>query len=191
MEYRQQVYDFAEKYIEYFLDICTTKEDIEAAGFGNACFNLGFGADGGRKFIVMCHDSNAFDDTDDLSRVIDKVDNINVLGSAITAKWDLADELNEHTRLWISIALNRLKEMTEEKEPMTVQELSALLSEHREEILAETEVNTWDIDCWIHDPIQIVNMDSGIGYDVAKVLGITIDDILDAVAREQMMSMMF
>lgn len=38
MEYRQQVYDFAEKYIDYFLDIRTTKEDLEEAGFGNACF---------------------------------------------------------------------------------------------------------------------------------------------------------
>ena len=34
-------------------------------------------------------------------------------------------------------------------------------------------------------------MDSGIAYDVSRVIGITIDDILDAVAREQMMSMMF
>ena len=191
MEYRQQVYDFAEKYIDYFLDIRTTKEDLEEAGFGNACFNLGFGADGGRKFIVMCHDSNAFDDTDDLARVIDKVDNINVLGSAVSAKWDMAETLDEHTRMWISIALKRLKDMTEEKEPMTVQELSALLAEKRDEILEKTEVNTWDIDCWIHDPIQIVNMDSGIAYDVSREIGITIDDILDAVAREQMMSMMF
>ena len=139
----------------------------------------------------MCHDSNAFDDTDDLARVIDKVDNINVLGSAVSAKWDMAETLDEHTRMWISIALKRLKDMTEEKEPMTVQELSALLAEKRDEILEKTEVNTWDIDCWIHDPIQIVNMDSGIAYDVSRVIGITIDDILDAVAREQMMSMMF
>ena len=101
MEYRQQVYDFAEKYMDYFLDIRTTKEDLEEAGFGNACFNLGFGADGGRKFIVMCHDSNAFDDTDDLARVIDKVDNINVLGSAVSAKWDMAETLDEHTRMWM------------------------------------------------------------------------------------------
>ena len=97
MEYRQQVYDFAEKYMDYFLDIRTTKEDLEEAGFGNACFNLGFGADGGRKFIVMCHDSNAFDDTDDLARVIDKVDNINVLGSAVSAKWDMAETLDKHS----------------------------------------------------------------------------------------------
>ena len=26
MEYREQVYDFAEKYMDYFLDIRTTKE---------------------------------------------------------------------------------------------------------------------------------------------------------------------
>ena len=43
MEYRQQVYDFAEKYIDYFLDIRTTKEDLEEAGFietvqGKGCF---------------------------------------------------------------------------------------------------------------------------------------------------------
>lgn len=103
----------------------------------------------------------------------------------------MAETLDEHTRMWISIALKRLKDMTEEKESMTVQELSALLAEKRDEILEKTEVNTWEIDCWIHDPIQIVNMDSGIAYDVSRVIGITIDDILDAVAREQMMSMMF
>lgn len=186
-----KINEFAGRYSDMFIDLSMDKAAIDEKGFADECFNLGFGMDGGRKFIVSCPGVDAFNDVNELNKVIDNLDNLNILGSAIAAKWEMIGELDENLRMWFVTMLRRIEDLTDEREPMTVQEISAMLKEHREELLEKTELNTWDIDCWIHEPTQIMNMDSGIAYDVTAILGITIDDIIEAVEQEQMFSMLW
>lgn len=188
---KETIYDFAEKYKNIFLDKNNDMKAIEEAGFPEACYQMNFGDDGGRKFIVATPDSDAFNNVMELERVIDTVDNYMVIGSALSGKWQLMDEMTELDRMWFILMLNRIMELTEEEEPMSIQELSQLLKEHRDEIVEKTEVNDWDIDLWIHEPSEIMNMDSGIAYDVVRILDISIYDIIDAIEREEMLAAMF
>lgn len=188
---KEVIHDFAEKYKNMFLDPASTMESIEEAGFPDECYAMNFGDDGGRKFIVATPDCDAFNNVMDLEKVIDSVDNYLVIGSALSGKWQLLSELTQMDKMWFVLMLNRIMELTEEEESMSIQELSALLKEHRDEILEKTEVNAWDIDLWIHEPAQIMNMDSGIAYDVVRILDISIYDIIDAVEREEMLAAMF
>ncbi len=188
---REDVYRFAEKYRDMFLDMTSTRESIEAAGFGDDCYNMNFGNDAGRKFIVMTPNVDAFNKVEDLEKVIDDLDGVAMLGSACFGKWISKDDMTAEDRLWFTIVLGRIMELTDEPEAMTVQELSKLLEENREKILKLTEVNPWEIDLWIHEPTQLMNMDSGIAYDVTEVLGISINDIIDAVEREEMLNAFF
>lgn len=186
------IYNFAEKYKDVFLDPESTFESIEEAGFPDECFRMNFGSDGGRKFVVWTPNYDAFNSVVDLEKVIDYVDDFSVIGSACSGKWQILDgELTQEDKLWFVLMLNRIMELTAEPEPMSIEELSALLKEHREEILENTEVNAWDLDIWIHEPATIMNMDSGIAYDVCALLDISVYDIIDAVEREQMLMAMF
>lgn len=188
---KEKVYEFAEKYKKIFLDPESTMESIEASGFPQECYQMNFGDDGGRKFIVATPDSDAFNDVMELERVIDEVDNYMVIGSALSGKWQLLDELTQMDKMWFALMLNRLMELTEEEESMSVQELSQLLREHRDEIVEKTEIDAWDIDLWIQEPEQIMNLDSGMAYDLCRILDISIYDIIDAVEREEMLTAMF
>lgn len=188
---KERVYDFAEKYKKVFLDPESTMESIEDSGFPQECYQMNFGDDGGRKFIVATPDSDAFNDVMELERVIDEVDNYLIIGSALSGKWQLLDELTQMDKMWFALMLNRLMELTEEEESMSVQELSQLLREHRDEIVENTEIDGWDIDLWIQEPEQIMNLDSGIAYDLCRILDISIYDIIDAVEREEMLTAMF
>ena len=188
---REDVYRFAEKWREYFLDMTSTRESIEAAGFGDECYEMNFGSDAGRKFIVMTPNVDAFNKVEDLEKVIDDIDGVAMLGSACFGKWESKYDLTDEDKIWFSMMLGRIMELTEEPESITVQELSKLLEENREKILRLTEVNPWEIDLWIHEPGQMINMDSGIAYDVTEVLDISVNDIIDAVEREEMLKAMF
>lgn len=189
---REVIYNFAEKYKNVFLDPESTYESVEETGFPEECFRMNFGNDNGGKFIVSTPNYDAFNSVVDLEKVIDYVDNFAIIGSACSGKWNTLDKkLTQEDKLWFVLMLNRIMELTDEPEPMSIEELSALLKEHREEILENTEVNAWDLDIWIHEPATIMNMDSGIAYDVCAVLDISVYDIIDAVEREQMLMAMF
>ena len=96
---KEKVYEFAEKYKKIFLDPESTMESIEASGFPQECYQMNFGDDGGRKFIVATPDSDAFNDVMELERVIDEVDNYMVIGSALSGKWQLLDELTQMDKM--------------------------------------------------------------------------------------------
>lgn len=72
---------------------------------------------------------------------------------------------------------------------ITIQDISVMLKEKREEILQRTEIASYgySVDEWIEYPESIMNLDSGLAYDVARVLEITVDDIIAAIQRESMM----
>lgn len=188
---REEVHEFAGRYLDMFKDSGSTRESIEAAGFPEDCYQMNFGNDAGRKFIVLTPNVDAFNKVEDLLKVIDHMDSVAVLGSACFGKWTSKDDLTDEDKKWFEIVLSRIYELTEEPEPMSIQELSALMESKREQILRLTEADPWSVDLWIHDPTTILNMDSGIAYDVVEVLGISIEDMLEAVEREQMLKVMF
>lgn len=72
---------------------------------------------------------------------------------------------------------------------LTVQDICVMLREKREEILQHTEIEAYgySIDEWIEYPESIMNLDSGLAYDVARLLEITVDDIVAAIQRESML----
>ncbi len=187
---REDVHAFAEKYHDAFADPASTRESIEAMDFAEECYQMNFGNDAGRKFIVMTPNVDAFNKVEDLRKVIDMLDGVAVLGSACFGKWTSKDDLTAEDKKWFEIVLGRMMELTEEPEPMTVQELSALFESRRELILALTDAGPWDVDLWIHDPSAVLDMDAGIACEVAEVLGITVEDMLEAVEREQMLNIM-
>jgi hypothetical protein len=186
MEKRERVNEFAIKFLDEFNKTDITKERLEELKFPDECWNMGFGTDGGRKFIVSCPGYDVFGSVTDLKKALEEINDPSLMGSALLPQWETMAEFNEDIRQWYVAALEHLKYLTDDIEPMTVQELSAMLKENKEQLLSETEVAPWDLECWINDPMQIVNMDSGIAYDVARVLGITVDDIIEAVEIEEM-----
>ena len=111
---------FIEKYIDYFL----TKFDhnsssyydlFESPFFPSECWSLGFEMDCGESFIAA-YGQEAWHSHRKLSSVIDKADNIIVLGSAIFSQWRYFNHWSyggatEEDKEWFLIILRRMQEI--------------------------------------------------------------------------------
>ena len=112
---------FIEKYIDYFL----TKFDpnsssyydlFDSPSFPDECWSLGFEMDCGKSFIAA-YGHEAWNSHRELSSVIDKADDIIILGSALFSQWRYFNHwacghATEEDKEWFLIVLRRMQELT-------------------------------------------------------------------------------
>ena len=112
---------FIEKYIDYFL----TKFDPNSSSyydlfdspfFPDECWSLGFEMDCGHSFIAV-YGHEAWNSHRELSSVIDKADDIFILGSALFSQWRYFNHwacghATEEDKEWFLIILRRMQELT-------------------------------------------------------------------------------
>ena len=90
-------------------------------GFGDECFALGFEMDCGNAFEAAFPDANAFNDYKALDKIIEQVQDVSLLGSAIFSKWRYITHwsfgeplLSARNRPWFILAFGRLAALTSE-----------------------------------------------------------------------------
>lgn len=114
----KQIYNFAVKWCEKFENPNTDYIELVDHYMSDECDALGFKMDCGRAFSEKY--GKAVDNSEALEKIIDQVDDISLLGSAIYSAWryfnhwayDGAEILNRNNRKWFIIALTRLKELS-------------------------------------------------------------------------------
>lgn len=114
MATKREIHEFAIKWFEKYRGEKTTEHEA-AAGFSEECFSLGFEMDCGHSF------ENAFQDYESLDKRIERVDDVDLLGSAIFSKWrdityraDHETLLSPENRPWFILAFARLATLTSE-----------------------------------------------------------------------------
>ncbi|MEA5135579.1 MAG: hypothetical protein VB035_05510 [Candidatus Fimivivens sp.] len=112
--------EFAVEWFGKFRDMKTTGYDLaEDPAFADACFSFDFKMDCGEVFITS-YSPETFNDYRELDKMIDCVDDISLLGSAIFSRWRYfnhwAYDPNEiaevGNRAWFISALSRLERLT-------------------------------------------------------------------------------
>lgn len=193
MNNMKQINDTADKYLNVLVDMSTTKAQIDEMGILDDFFQCGFQSNA-RKFIAMTPDTDAYNNYEDLDKVVDDIADSLVLGSAFMAKWEEIEELDLDNRMWCSIMLKRIYTMTIDDVRellMTVQELQQILREKKDDILAASmELEEGELIWLTKNPLKLLELDSGIAYDLARGAGITVDDIIGAIEREEMLGML-
>ena len=114
----ESIYNFAIKWITKFQDKNINYLEIVDGSMGDECRALGFKMDSGCAFIEKY--GEAVNDCDALRSVFRKVDDINLLGSAIFSQWRYfnhwaysgAEVLEQQNREWFIVALSRLAELS-------------------------------------------------------------------------------
>lgn len=112
---KKQIYEFAVKWLDKFKDKNINYLELIEGDFPDDCNALGFQMDSGIAFKEKY--GNVFFDCDALRRIIDDIDDIPLLGSAIYSLWRYynhwaysgAEILEEKNRTWFILALDRLK----------------------------------------------------------------------------------
>lgn len=109
----EKIVEFAEKWIAKFLDKNVKAYDLVDVEFADECFALSFEMDQGVSFCKKYGTQTA----EDCLSVLDKVDDIDVLASAIFSNWRYfnhwawdASEIDNH-RDWFVKMLEKLKEL--------------------------------------------------------------------------------
>ena len=116
----KQIYDFAVKWCDKFRDQKISYAELVDHYMADDCDALGFEMDCGHAFSEKY--GSASGDTMKLDRIIDSVDDIPLLGSAIYSRWryfnhwaDSGEEILEpENRAWFILALGRLAVLTGE-----------------------------------------------------------------------------
>lgn len=119
---RKDVYNFAVKWNEKFRDPDIDYIELIDHYLADDCSVLGFEMDCGHafeeKFERAVYDARALD------TIIENVNDISLLGSAIYSRWryfnqwayDAAEILSMSNRSWFIIALNRLAELCKDEQ---------------------------------------------------------------------------
>ena len=112
---------FIEKYIDYFLtkfapDSPSYYDLFDSPSFPDECWSLGFEMDCGESFIAAYGDESWYSHEGLLS-VIDKADDVRILGSALFSKWRKFNHwayghATEEDKEWLLIILRRMQELT-------------------------------------------------------------------------------
>ena len=117
----KEIHEFADKYYSLYVNSQTTEHEVED-GFADQCFFFKFEMDCGNKFIET-FSCDAFYKNDELDKIIDRIDNVALLGSAIFSHWryvthwaDYSSLLDEEHRPWFITAFGRLAVLTEEED---------------------------------------------------------------------------
>lgn len=113
----RQLHEFAIKWLEKFKDPNTSDIEVGEHYMGDECRVLGFEMDCGHAFEEKY--GLAVNNSEELSRIIDRVDDIPLLGSAIYSQWRYyshwayspAEILEPKNREWFILALTRLAEL--------------------------------------------------------------------------------
>ena len=114
-ERTEAVLQFASKWLDRFNDPNVSYIELVDHWMADDCRSLGFEMDCGNAF---CQNYPvAFNDCDALGKVIDKITDISLLGSAIFSKWRYynhwaysgSEILEPENRKWFILALERLK----------------------------------------------------------------------------------
>jgi len=112
--------DFCKKYIEYFRNLKREPPEdryyfIDSPVFVHECNSFGFEMDCGESFIEK-YGADAWNNEEDLIRIIDSVSDVKVIGSGIFSKWryynhwcDSSEELYNGIG-WFLVLFRRLKE---------------------------------------------------------------------------------
>ena len=111
---------FVEKYIDYFLtkfapDSPSYYELFDSPTFPEECWSLGFEMDCGASFNAA-YGVEAWNTNKGLSAVIDKADDIKILGSALFSQWRYFNHWSyghatEEDKEWFLTVLRRMKEL--------------------------------------------------------------------------------
>ena len=116
----KNIYDFAIKWRSVFAENSTDFLKAFDCYMGDECMELGFKMDCGNAFERVYGD--AVYNSEALSRIIHRVDDISLLGSAIFSRWRYfnhwamsAEEVsNPRNRDWFIQALDRLAELAKD-----------------------------------------------------------------------------
>ena len=114
----KQIREFAVKWYDKFSDKKTNYIELVDHYLADDCEALGFEMDCGHAFTETYGD--AASNSDALERIIDAVDDIPLLGSAIYSQWryfnhwaySAAEILEPQNRAWFILALSRLALLT-------------------------------------------------------------------------------
>jgi hypothetical protein len=119
----KEIHSFAVKWLDKFHNADTIDIEItDDLSFADDCKSYGFKMDCGESFIEAFQDKNVFNDSKELEKVIDTINDVQLLGSAIFSKWRYYNHwsgpgesiLSERNKAWFVIALERLRSLTEE-----------------------------------------------------------------------------
>ena len=117
-----KIHEFAVKYYDLYSNSQTTEREV-LNDFAEQCFDFGFEMDCGNSF-VEAYSMEAFNDCDALSQVIDGVNDIQILGSAIFSQWRYLTHwayystlLGEKQRKWFTLAFAQLAKLTSSNTP--------------------------------------------------------------------------
>ena len=112
------VNEFALKWLNVFMSENPDHSTFEYV-MGNDCFSIGFEMDCGESFNRAYSNGENLGRTEHLEKIIDKVDNVELLGSAIFSKWRYITHWSQESgfssdnKAWFIMALNQLKRLTE------------------------------------------------------------------------------
>ncbi len=114
----RRIHEFANRYFDIFRNPSSTASQVEG-NFADECFSLGFKMDCGESF---CEKYNkAFNNSEELDKIIDEIDDPIFLGTAIFSQWRYithwsynAHPLDKEYRPWFIIAFSRLATITSE-----------------------------------------------------------------------------
>ena len=114
MNKRNAIHDFAVRYHDLYVNPETEEWEVEI-DFAESCRALGIKMDCGKGF-VEAYSLAAFNSADALNHIIDSINDVDLLGSAIFSQWryvthwdGYAHPLDEIYRSWFVIALGRQK----------------------------------------------------------------------------------
>jgi len=120
MAANKEIHEFAIRWFEKYRN-SSTKEYEVGEGFGDGCFALGFEMDCGKAFEAEFPDTNALNDYEALDKIIEQVQDVSLLCSAIFSKWRYVTHwtfgeqlLSPQNRPWFILAFGRLVALTSE-----------------------------------------------------------------------------
>ena len=110
--------EFAQKWLEKFQDPNICCIDLAEHYLADDCQMLGFEMDCGHAFQERY--GAAWNDVSELSNIVDQIDNVQLLGSAIYSQWRYfnhwaysgAEILEPENREWFIIAFKRLEKIS-------------------------------------------------------------------------------
>lgn len=113
-ERNQKIIAFADKWIPKFEDKNTSIFELLEKDFGDDCIALNFNMDTGTSFC----EKYGTQTLDDCLSVLDKVEDIDILASAIFSNWRYYNhwamsisEFDDNSRNWFVTMLEKLKEL--------------------------------------------------------------------------------
>lgn len=120
MATHKDVHEFAILWAKKYRNPCTKEHDVEA-GFGDECFSLGFIMDTGNSIQAAFPLDNILYSYEAFENIIEQVQDVNLLCSAIFSKWryithwtNYEQLLSAKNRQWFILAFERLAKLTAE-----------------------------------------------------------------------------